>query len=156
MRQRSVGDTAFASSMRSSFLPSWASMRCTTCSIWLSRCAKPTGSARSRRRMVSCFTGYDESDRVERVAQVAPQVVDVLDPARQAHERIVDTQCRALRFRNRAVRHQRGMLDQAFDAAEALGEREEPAPLEKAFRSREIGLEPDRYHSAEGAHLPLR
>ena len=35
---------------------------------------------------------------------------------------------------HRAVGHQRGMLDQAFDAAEAFGQREQLAAFEEAAR----------------------
>src|SRR6184192_10076 len=47
------------------------------------------------------------------------------------------------------------MLDQALDAAEALGQREQAAMLEKALGAREIGLQADRHHAAERAHLTL-
>ena len=52
--------------------------------------------------------------------------------------------------------HQRRVLDQALDAAQALGQREQLAVLEEALRAGEIGLQLDRDHAAEAAHLPLR
>ena len=41
--------------------------------------------------------------------------------------------------RDRRVRHDRRMLDEAFDAAQAFGEREDLAALEEALRAGEVG-----------------
>src|SRR5437763_7684579 len=87
--------------------------------------------------------------------QIATQVIDVLDADREPDQRVVDAERRAQRRRNGAVRHQCGMLDQALDAAEALGERKEAAMLEEAPGAGEIGLQSDRHHAAESAHLTL-
>ncbi len=57
---------------------------------------------------------------------------------------------------HRAVRHQRRMLDQALDAAEAFGQREQPAAFEETARIVERPVEFGRDHAAEGAHLLLR
>ncbi len=49
------------------------------------------------------------------------------------------------------------MLDEALDAAETFGEREEVRVFEKTPRTREVGVERERNHAAEtGAHLALR
>src|SRR3954470_17643634 len=48
------------------------------------------------------------------------------------------------------------MIHEALHAAETLGEREQMRVLEKAPSPRQIGLQHDRDHSAEGAHLFLR
>ena len=55
--------------------------------------------------------------------------------------------------RDRGVGHDRRVLDQALDAAEALGEREQLRALEEALRAGEAALELDRDHAAEAVHL---
>src|SRR5437764_9827891 len=49
--------------------------------------------------------------------------------------------------------HKRGMIDQAFHAAQAFGEREQVRALEESSRAFEICFQNDRDHSAETAHL---
>ena len=89
-----------------------------------------------------------DSNCVERVAQIAAQVVDVLDAHRKPHQRVADPEIGTQRGRNRTVRHQRGMLDEAFDAAEALGQRKQVAALEEALGSGKVGRKDDRDHAA--------
>ena len=123
-------------------------------------CSRPGSSPRStaapeardgdRRRAVACGTS---SDRVERALEIALEVRDVLDADRQPHEVVADAELRPLIRRNRGVRHDRRMLDQALDAAQALGEREELAALEEALRPGEVGRKVERDHAAEAAHL---
>ena len=55
----------------------------------------------------------------------------------------------------RGVGHDRRMLDQALDAAQALGQREDLAALEEALGVRQRALEDRRHHAAEAVHLPL-
>src|SRR5207249_451466 len=69
--------------------------------------------------------------------------------------RVADAQGIALRRWNRAVGHQRRMLDEALHTAEAFGQREQMAVLQKTFRPGKIGVQADRHHAAEGAHLSL-
>ena len=59
----------------------------------------------------------------------------------------------ALLRRDRGVGHHRRMLDQAFDAAEALGQREQLGALEEALGAGEVAVELDRDHAAEAVHL---
>jgi hypothetical protein len=54
------------------------------------------------------------------------------------------------------VRHQRRVLDQALDAAQTLGQREQPAVFQEALGARKIGLQHNRHHAAEGTHLTAR
>ena len=49
--------------------------------------------------------------------------------------------------------HQRGVLDQTFDASQAFDEREKPGAFEKQLRSGEIAVKVDRDHAAEAMHL---
>src|SRR5437899_13082128 len=81
-------------------------------------------SAGASGRNASEDTLGPRSNCVERLAQVAAQIVGVLHAHRKPHQRIADTELGAQRGWNRAMRHERRMLDQAFDAAEALGKRE--------------------------------
>src|SRR5260370_8216870 len=48
------------------------------------------------------------------------------------------------------------MLDQALDAAEAVGEREDLDPLQEAPRLGKPALELDRHHAAMAMHLAAR
>ena len=52
--------------------------------------------------------------------------------------------------------HDGGVLDEGLDAAERLGEREEPHALEEVAGLGEAALEEDGDHAAEARHLPLR
>src|SRR5437763_6476742 len=52
--------------------------------------------------------------------------------------------------------HDRRMIDEAFDTAQAFGERKQMRVFEKAARAGEIGFQDDRHHAAESAHLFLR
>src|SRR6266849_1472953 len=51
------------------------------------------------------------------------------------------------------MRHEGRVLDQTFDPAEALGQREQPAALEEASGAVERAFKLDRDHAAERAHL---
>ena len=66
------------------------------------------------------------SGPVERLAQVRDEVVGVLDADRQPDERRVD---RERRSGDREVGHRGRHLDQRLDAAQRLGEREQPRRL---------------------------
>src|SRR6185503_16172340 len=94
---------------------------------------------------------------LERVVQLGDQVVDALDADRQAHQAVVDAQAGAHVLGQRRVRHDRRVLDQALDAAQALGEREQAAALEEALRRGESALQHRRDHAAvTRVHLPRR
>ena len=78
------------------------------------------------------------------------QVVDGLDPDRQPDE---VRGYRERRVRGRGVRHLRGLLDEALDAAEALRE----LPDLRATDDRDrllLASDEERDHAAEVAHLP--
>ncbi len=51
--------------------------------------------------------------------------------------------------------HDPGMFDQALDAPQALGQREDLATLQEAFGIVEIALEHGGHHPAESVHLAL-
>src|SRR5690606_8553938 len=92
----------------------------------------------------------------ESLLEIGDQVVAILDAGRQPDQRIRYADRRALFRRDRPVRHDRRMLDQAFDTTKAFRKREKLCPLEEAFRSRQVAVEFERDHAAEGRHLPLR
>ena len=80
------------------------------------------------------------SNRREGGLQIVDQIVHVLDADRKPNERIGDAERLAFFFRDRAVRHERRMIDQALHAAQAFREREQMRVLEKTSRAR-----PDRF-----------
>src|SRR2546421_10606486 len=85
---------------------------------------------------------------IECMLQLGDQIPDILDAHREAHESVADAEAGAHILGQRGVRHDRRMLDQALDAAEALGEREELAALEEALRCSESALEDGGDHAA--------
>src|SRR5262244_1449929 len=85
--------------------------------------------------------------------EIRDEVLWVLDPDREPHQVIADPERGAHVGRDRAMRHQRRMLDQAFDAAEAFREREQTAALEETPGVVEGAGQVGRDHAAEGTHL---
>src|ERR1700739_3689014 len=71
----------------------------------------------------------ESADALKRAVQVALQVVHVLDAHRQPHERVANAESLALFGRNRRMRHDGRVLDQALDPAQAFGQREQLAGL---------------------------
>src|SRR4051812_46783876 len=71
---------------------------------------------------------------IQSVFELVNQVLHVLDAHRQAHQPVADAEPRAHVLGQRGVGHDRRMLDQALDAPQALGEREQLAALEEAPR----------------------
>src|SRR5207302_7048945 len=93
---------------------------------------------------------------LERVFQLGEEVVNVLDADRQAHQALVDAELGAHVLGQRGVSHDRRVLDQALDAAEALGESEELAALEETPGALQPALKNGRHHAAVAAvHLPF-
>ena len=60
------------------------------------------------------------SDCFECDLQVIDQIADVLDSDRQPDERFGDAESLPLFLRHRGMGHKRGMIDEAFHAAQAL------------------------------------
>src|SRR3954464_8728460 len=85
---------------------------------------------------------------IESMLQLGDQVLDVLDADRKPHQSIADAKARAHVLGQRGMRHDRRVLDQALDAAEALGEREELAALEEAPRRGQATFENGGDHAA--------
>src|SRR5580765_5672076 len=83
---------------------------------------------------------YCISFSVQRCFKLAAQIIYILNADRQPDQAIADAQLLAVRRRNRGVGHDRRMLDQAFDAAKRLGEREQVAALEHAARLAQAAL----------------
>ena len=78
--------------------------------------------------------GHDHATpSFQRALQVGDQIVGILDADRQPHQPVVDAECRAHLRRHRGMGHDGGMLDQAFDAAQAFGQGEQLAALEEAL-----------------------
>src|ERR1041384_3318418 len=93
------------------------------------------------------------SDRFERSLEIVDQIPHVLDADREPNEGIADADRFALFFRHRGMRHEGGMIDQAFHAAQAFGERKEMRVFQKAAGASEIGFQKRRHDSAKAAHL---
>src|SRR5216684_2875084 len=94
---------------------------------------------------------------LEGVFQLVDEVIDVLDADGQAHQAFVDAELGAHVLGQRGVGHDRRVLDQALDAAQALGEGEQLAALEEPPGALQPALEHRRYHAAVAAvHLPFR
>src|SRR5258708_11220227 len=85
---------------------------------------------------------------IECMLQFGDQILDVLDADRKAHESIADAEAGAHVLGQRGVRHDRRVLDETLDAAEALGEREELAALEEALGCSESTLDDGGDHAA--------
>src|SRR5438046_2829041 len=95
---------------------------CVTQSSWLLRNMKQADA-------------YATLNRLEGYLQIVDQIAHVLDANRNTHQRISDAERFALLLWHRRMRHERGMIDQAFDAAQTLREREEVRVLEEPTRT---------------------
>src|SRR6185295_3928182 len=72
-------------------------------------------------------------------------------------QRIVNPKCGALIGGHRSMRHDAGMVDQALDAAETLGDREYPAALQTAARHIDSAANEEADDAAEPVlHLRAR
>src|SRR5437588_6381508 len=111
-------------------------------------------AAKSRPRMTSAVK--KAMVLLERVFQLGEEVVNVLDAHRQAHQALADAELGAHGLGQRGVGHDRRVLDQALDAAKALGESEELAALEEPPGALQPALKNGRHHAAVAAvHLPF-
>src|SRR6266699_2819849 len=97
-----------------------------------------------------------ESRSTERRLEVGDEVLRILDADRKPHQAVADPERGAHVGRDRAMGHQRRMLDEAFDAAEAFGQGEQAAALEETLGLVEADIELGGDHAAEAAHLPFR
>ena len=88
--------------------------------------ASPTGAGGVR---LGRARGAPPPARAERLLEVGDQIVGRLDPDRQAHE---VARRGERRVGGRRVRHPGRVLDQALDAAEALGELPDPRAARRA------------------------
>src|SRR5688500_11494169 len=71
---------------------------------------------------------------LERALELGDEVVHVLDAVREAYQAVVDAEVGAHALGQRGVGHDRRVLDQALDPAEAFGEGEELAALQEPAR----------------------
>src|SRR6266498_1358388 len=92
-------------------------------------------------------------NRFERALQIVDFISDSFHAHRKPDERICNAQFFALLLRNRSMRHERGMIDEAFHAAQTFRQRKQARVLQKTPGAREIAFQNDRYDSAEAAHL---
>src|SRR5690606_25889692 len=69
----------------------------------------------------------------ERLLEVREQIFAALDAHGNSHEAIVDAELLPVLGRNRSVGHDRGVLDQAFHAAEGLGQGEDAGAFHHAL-----------------------
>lgn len=96
------------------------------------------------------------SEAFQRLVEIVAQILDILNADGDAHERIVDPKLLAALGRNGGVSHDAWVLDEAFNAAKGLGEREEFDPFQHRFRRIEPAFEEDGDHAAKGVHLSAR
>src|SRR5512147_2763111 len=113
----------------------------TVCSGFVLRIWATDFIACSSMRMILALT--------KRLLEVGDQVVDVLDTDGQPHEPIVDAEFGAHIGGERRVGHQRRMLGQALDAAEAFGTDEDAQALEEAAHVVRLAGDDERHHAAE-------
>ncbi len=73
--------------------------------------------------------------------EIRDQIIRVLDAGRKPYERIGYADRLSLCLRDRAMRHQRRMLDEAFDAAQAFGKREQFRRSRNRFRAGQITIQ---------------
>src|SRR6185312_14688455 len=93
----------------------------------------------------------------ERMFELRDEIVGALDADREPHEAIADPELRTHRRRQARMGHESRVLDEALDPAEALGEREKLAPLQKSPGIVERSLQLRAHDPAKSApHLPLR
>jgi hypothetical protein len=97
--------------------------------------------------------GSENLYRRERGLQIVDEIIDLFHTDREPDKRIGDSKRRPHLRRDRAMRHDGGIINQALEPAQALCERKEMGVLEKTPGAGQIGLQYDRDHSAEGAHL---
>src|SRR4051794_32409439 len=96
------------------------------------------------------------SDRREGGLQIVDQVVHFFDADREPDERIGYSERLAHLGRDRTVGHDRGMIDEAFHAAQTFCQGKEMRVLQESTRPCEIRFQNNRHHSAERSHLLLR
>src|SRR2546421_914148 len=65
------------------------------------------------------------SDRFESELQIVDEIAQIFDADGNSDKRISDAERVTFFFRHGSVRHERGMINQAFDAAQTFREREE-------------------------------
>src|SRR5262249_3563309 len=96
----------------------------------LLRSAWPARSAHSRARDERMRRHDPASSRLvlaQRRGEIGDEIVGVLNAHGEAHQGVADAPTRADPGGHRAVRHKRGMLDQAFAPAETLRQGKQPA-----------------------------
>src|SRR4029079_8376426 len=91
----------------------------------------------------------------QRLIQIGDKIVDILDPNRYPHQTIRYAEPRPLLRRKGRMRHDGGMLDPAFNPAQAFSQCEDLAAFEKTSRIGHSALHDRRNHPAETMHLAL-
>ena len=92
----------------------------------------------------------------EGLIQIGHQVIDILDADGQPNQGIADSKLGPFPFRNAGVRHDRRMINKAFDPSQAFRERKYLAALEKAPGMIEVTLDKKGDDRAKARHLPFR
>src|ERR1700730_9183012 len=95
-------------------------------------------------------------NRRKRRLQILDRVINFLDADGKPHERIGDPERRPHLRRDRSVGHDGGMVDEAFDAAKAFGERKKMGVLEEPPSTGKICFQYNCDHATKRAHLFLR
>ena len=87
------------------------------------------------------------------LVEVGDKVFDVLDTHGEAQQPVGESGLGALGGRDGGVRHRRRVPDERFDAAQALGQRENLGGRGHAPRAIEAAFELEGDHPARHAHL---
>ena len=88
------------------------------------------------------------------MVELRQKIRRILDADRQAYETVGDSQRGAHRRRQRGVRHEGRLLDQALHSSQTLGEREKPAAFQDFSRGVDIAAQHGRDYTAVAAvHL---
>ena len=90
---------------------------------------------------------------IERLLDIADQIIDVFDTDRQTDEAVTDAKRCANFGRQRRMRHDCRMFGETFHAAQAFGACKYAQAFKKSTRIVEIALQHERQHAAEPVRL---
>lgn len=92
----------------------------------------------------------------QRPLQIPTQIPKILDSHAQPHQRIADAELLAAGNGDGGVRHDGGMVHQAFNTTERFGQGEQLGLLAETLGCVEAALEDDGDDAAEAGHLAFR
>src|SRR5689334_634113 len=96
------------------------------------------------------------SELTKRLIQIADQIVQVFYAYGKAHEIIGNSELCTLLHRDRSMRHDGGVFNQALYTSQTLSQRENSAALQEAAALSKAALREERNHPAKSIHLLFR